>query len=328
MLKRPKFSFSSKNTSNNSPRLQLTDKVYSFIFDTLYSHPRIKNFYKRFNDQKDVFWFFCFCFALGTTLFLLQVKNEAKKLNSNQLRELIERQKIRKVVIMKKHVNDIIYHYEAQIVLSDGSTKFFNVNNLTFFINEMNKLGIPVINKNYHLNFYHYYYQLANFISKFDLILIGLLLVSFYNLVMRNRFGPSKIKRIQPGDIKVKFSDFAGMDEVKKEITEFVDFLSHSEKYSKLGAKIPRGALLVGPPGTGKTFLVKACAAEANVPFFYLSGSEFVSGYVGMGAKTVSKLFDTARKHSPSIIFVDELDAIGNKRESQFGNPEADNTLN
>lgn len=118
------------------------------------------------------------------------------------------------------------------------------------------------------------------------------------------------------------------MEEVKKEIIEYVDFFSNSEKYHKIGAKIPRGALLVGPPGTGKTFLAKACAAEANVPFFYLSGSEFVTGYVGMGAKTVSNLFKEARKHQPSIIFIDELDAIGNKRESKFGNPEGDNTLN
>lgn len=82
------------------------------------------------------------------------------------------------------------------------------------------------------------------------------------------------------------------MEEVKKEITEFVDFLKNSSKFHKMGAKIPRGALLVGPPGTGKTFLAKACAAEADVPYFYLSGSEFVSGFVGMGAKTVSSLFE------------------------------------
>ncbi len=141
-----------------------------------------------------------------------------------------------------------------------------------------------------------------------------------------NQIGP--IKQVNVQKITKKFKDFAGMKEVKNEIEEFVDFLKQPEKYHSIGAKLPRGALLVGPPGTGKTLLAKACAGEANVPFFYMSGSEFVNGYVGMGAKKVKSLFEEAQKSSPSIIFIDELDAIGTKRDSKFGNIEGENTLN
>jgi AFG3 family protein len=129
----------------------------------------------------------------------------------------------------------------------------------------------------------------------------------------------------------IKFDDVAGLNESKKEIVEFVDFLKNPEKYHKLGAKIPRGALLVGPPGTGKTLLAKAVAGEAGVPFFSMSGSEFVEMYVGVGASRVRDLFKKAKEKSPSIIFIDEIDAVGKKRSqgnSHGGNDERENTLN
>jgi len=131
--------------------------------------------------------------------------------------------------------------------------------------------------------------------------------------------------------IKVKFEDVAGMDEAKKEIKEFVDFLKKPEMYHKLGAMIPRGALLTGPPGTGKTMLAKACANEAEVPFLYVSGSEFVEMYAGVGASRVRKLFKIAKKEKACIIFIDEIDAIGKKRSNNSmgsGNKEKENTLN
>ncbi len=130
---------------------------------------------------------------------------------------------------------------------------------------------------------------------------------------------------------KVKFDDVAGIEEAKEEVKEIVDFLKYPEKYINLGAKIPKGVLLVGPPGTGKTLLAKAVAGEADVPFFSVSGSSFIEMFVGVGASRVRDLFDTAKKDAPSIIFIDEIDAIGKSRAAGGmigGNDEREQTLN
>lgn len=145
-------------------------------------------------------------------------------------------------------------------------------------------------------------------------------------------FSKSKAKRFSHETaIKVKFSDVAGLDEAKQEIMEFVSFLKKPERFQRLGAKIPRGAILAGPPGTGKTLLAKATAGESGVPFFSVSGSEFVEMFVGVGASRVRDLFATARQNAPCIVFIDEIDAIGRARsESQRfgGNDEREATLN
>ena len=145
-------------------------------------------------------------------------------------------------------------------------------------------------------------------------------------------FGKSKAKMFnQESAVKVKFSDVAGMEEAKTEIMEFVSFLKAPEKFQRLGAKIPRGAILSGPPGTGKTLLAKATAGESEVPFFSVSGSEFVEMFVGVGASRVRDLFATARKNAPCIIFIDEIDAIGKARgdgQRFGGNDEREATLN
>lgn len=128
---------------------------------------------------------------------------------------------------------------------------------------------------------------------------------------------------------KIFFKDVAGMKETKTEIVEFVEFLKKPKKFLDMGAKIPKGALLTGPPGTGKTLLAKACSGEAGVPFFYLSGSEFIEKYVGVGASRIRDLFAAANAKSPCIIFIDEIDAIGKKRSTGVsGNSERDGTLN
>jgi AFG3 family protein len=144
--------------------------------------------------------------------------------------------------------------------------------------------------------------------------------------------GKSRAKKFnEETDVKVKFADVAGMDEAKQEITEFVAFLKEPSRFQKLGAKIPRGAILSGPPGTGKTLLAKATAGESGVPFFSVSGSEFVEMFVGVGASRVRDLFANARKSTPCIIFIDEIDAIGRSRSKQNfggGNDEREATLN
>ncbi len=144
--------------------------------------------------------------------------------------------------------------------------------------------------------------------------------------------GKSKVRAYAQGKTGVKFADVAGVDEAKQELQEVVDFLKNSDKYTRLGAKIPKGVLLVGPPGTGKTLLAKAVAGEAGVPFFSMSGSEFVELYVGVGASRVRDLFEKAKRQAPCIIFIDELDAIGKSRGNGMnpngGNDEREQTLN
>ena len=132
-------------------------------------------------------------------------------------------------------------------------------------------------------------------------------------------FGKSKAKMMLDSKVKTTFKDVAGIDEEKQELEEIVDFLKNGDKYIKLGAKIPKGVLLVGPPGTGKTLMAKAVAGEAGVPFFSISGSDFVEMFVGVGASRVRDLFDQAKKHQPCIIFIDEIDAVGRQRGAGMG---------
>jgi len=145
------------------------------------------------------------------------------------------------------------------------------------------------------------------------------------------QIGKSNAKKINKEDISVTFKDVAGCQEAKKEIMEFVDFLQDSTRFTKLGAKIPKGALLCGPPGTGKTLLAKAVAGEADVPFFSISGSDFIEMFVGVGPSRVRDLFKEARANAPCIVFIDEIDAVGRKRGRggfSGGNDERENTLN
>tara|TARA_B100000212_G_scaffold150958_1_gene113540 strand:- start:356 stop:2314 length:1959 start_codon:yes stop_codon:yes gene_type:complete len=168
-----------------------------------------------------------------------------------------------------------------------------------------------------------------------------LLIILFWFFIMRRMngaggqggifsFAKSKATLISSNNPKVTFKDVAGCDEAKVELKEIVDFLKNSSKYKKVGAKIPKGALLLGPPGTGKTLLAKAVSGEAKVPFFSISGAEFVEMFVGIGASRVRDLFDQAKKNSPSIIFIDEIDAVGRQRGAGLGggHDEREQTLN
>jgi cell division protease FtsH len=142
-------------------------------------------------------------------------------------------------------------------------------------------------------------------------------------------FGRSKAK-LSDGGGSVKFSDVAGLIEEKQEVAELIDFLKNPKKFQKLGARIPKGVLLVGPPGTGKTLLAKAVAGEANVPFYYISGSDFVELFVGVGASRVRDMFREAKRTAPCLIFIDEIDAVGRQRGTGLGggHDEREQTLN
>ena len=177
--------------------------------------------------------------------------------------------------------------------------------------------------------------------SMIPMVIILVLLVAFWYFMMKRMsqtmggdktlsFGKAKYKQAADDKRKTTFADVAGADEEKEELQEIVDFLKNPQKYNELGARIPKGVLLVGPPGTGKTLLSRAVAGEANVPFFSISGSDFVEMFVGVGASRVRDLFNEAKKNSPSIIFIDEIDAVGRQRGAGLGggHDEREQTLN
>ncbi|MDU5111308.1 MAG: ATP-dependent zinc metalloprotease FtsH [Clostridium sp.] len=183
----------------------------------------------------------------------------------------------------------------------------------------------------------------SNFMSDFifNWVIMPLILFSIFRFVFGRLgkkmsmggpmmgMGKSNAKVYKENDIKITFNDVAGQDEAKESLKEIIDYLNHAEKYIDIGAKLPKGALLVGPPGTGKTLLAKAVAGEANVPFLSISGSNFVEMFAGMGAAKVRDLFQEAEKNAPCIIFIDEVDSIGKSRDSQLQtNDEREQTLN
>ncbi|MDE7106450.1 MAG: AAA family ATPase, partial [Anaeroplasmataceae bacterium] len=173
------------------------------------------------------------------------------------------------------------------------------------------------------------------FLSLILSLLPYVIMIGFFIFLFRSQgngkafdFGKSTA-RLSRGK-SVTFDDVAGCDEEKEELVEIIDFLKNPRKYSEIGARIPKGVLLVGPPGTGKTLLAKAVAGEANVPFFSISGSDFVEMFVGVGASRVRDMFKTAKEHAPCIIFIDEIDAVGRQRGAGMGggHDEREQTLN
>jgi cell division protease FtsH len=217
-------------------------------------------------------------------------------------------------------------------ILSDGKTfKTFSPNypNLVEKLSEkgVNILATPIEDKMPSL--------LGILLSWFPMLLLIAVWIFFMRQMQGGKggamgFGRSKAKLLTEGQGKVTFNDVAGVEEAKEEVEEIVEFLKDPKKFSRLGGKIPKGALLIGPPGTGKTLLAKAIAGEANVPFFSISGSDFVEMFVGVGASRVRDMFEQGKKHSPGIIFIDEIDAVGRSRGAGLGggNDEREQTLN
>ena len=232
---------------------------------------------------------------------------------------------------------------ELQYTLKSDNTKKYkySVPNVSLFLQDTQGYRKAYNEKNPDSQLVEDFYPVSDnsfLLSFLPYLLMVALMIGFTFVIMRQAGGGGKMSqfskanaRTQPSNgPKITFADVAGAEEEKEEMSEIVDFMKNPRKYQELGAKIPRGVLLLGPPGTGKTLLAKAVAGEANVPFFSISGSDFVEMFVGVGASRVRDLFDQAKKHTPSIIFIDEIDAVGRQRGTGLGggHDEREQTLN
>lgn len=278
---------------------------------------------------------------------------EPLKTSSSKFNEYLEKGQVEKVIVYNKSEAEVYLTAEAvkdpihKAVANDmlnrpnkGPHYTLEIGNDEIF---QNKLEAAV--KTNKLREYSFLPK-SNWGDLLQMILLFLLILGLWVFIMRRmnggaggggggqifNIGKSKAKLFdEKTDIKTTFKDVAGLEGAKEEIQEIVEFLKNPEKYTNLGGKIPKGALLVGPPGTGKTLLAKAVAGEAQVPFFSLSGSDFVEMFVGVGASRVRDLFKQAKEKSPAIIFIDEIDAVGRargKNNMSGGNDERENTLN
>lgn len=316
-----------------SEYVMLISKPRNIIEQLQQDFKSIKNFKKMLKRNKNTingFIAYSILFALIGSAYMREVWRQNQTVTINRLADDIMNKRLQSVVLEKRGLSTATFIYQVKAMMSDGSHYLVNIENPKELMVRLAENKIPFKVSKMHDNYYYYVNQVTINLSK---VLIGVMVVSMIYMTYKERsmtksgFGAkTSFQMINPTNIRKKFKDVAGVEEAKVEIQEYVDFLKNTTKYTSMGAKLPRGAILVGPPGTGKTLLAKACAAEAGVPFFYISGSEFVEGYVGVGARKVRQLFEEAREFAPSIIFIDELDAVGQKRGNSVA--EKDNTLN
>ncbi len=304
----------------------------------------------------NVFWIYL---AISAVILMVMVNQGDSKddriLTYNRFEDLLDKGKIKEVVIENKHLANIFITDEARKepenkpaekgffanpVAPDYVLEIGDLQNFEKKLENAQKQGIDVT--------YRYKTNTDYFVGFLVNVLPWILILGFWFYLMKRMSGGAAGPGGGGGGIfsigksraelydankkeKTTFKDVAGLEGAKEEVKEIVDFLKNTDKYTKLGGKIPKGVLLVGPPGTGKTLLAKAVAGEAKVPFFSLSGSDFVEMFVGVGASRVRDLFKKAKEKSPSIIFIDEIDAIGRARGKNNitgGNDERENTLN
>ena len=276
-----------------------------------------------------IFYAVLILLVIGVSSTLFNMSSE-DNVTSSDIIELFEKDMVKSFIVSPSGELSITTTENKKMVFELQSIDYFREDVAEFVENNTNLESYhyePIVSSPWWLNFLPYLIIIA--------VLIGLW---FYAMNQAtggkgsriNSFGKAKAKMGSDEKKKVFFSDVAGADEEKEELTEVVDFLKNPARFQELGAKIPHGVLLVGPPGTGKTLLAKAVAGEAGVPFYSISGSDFVEMYVGVGASRVRDLFENAKKNAPSIIFIDEIDAVGRHRGAGLGggHDEREQTLN
>jgi len=313
------------------------------------------NPFKQFNFKFNFYWIYGIIFALLIGYqFLNSTELTSNKLSQNEFKTILKDNDIEKILIINSDIAQLTIKPEASSkekykqkqnpsFLNSGSpTYIYDFGDLQNFENDLNNSK-----KENDLDFDIDTTTRTSFMDSFLVWLPFIFIIGLWIFFMRRmsgsgggggpggqifNIGKSKAKLFdQNTKVKTTFKDVAGLEGAKEEVQEIVDFLKNPDKYTSLGGKIPKGAILVGPPGTGKTLLAKAVAGEADVPFFSLSGSDFVEMFVGVGASRVRDLFKQAAAKSPSIIFIDEIDAIGRARGKNNitgGNDERENTLN
>ena len=257
---------------------------------------------------------FLFLYAFTSTKNFMTTQ----EISYNEFLNMVEDKQVESVIISSTEIKILPKIDENN--KSTGKVLFTGNVDDPNLINILNESGVEFKGEPVQNNF------IAEFI--FSWIIMPLILFSIFRF-LAGRMGKSNAKIYKENDIKITFDDVAGQDEAKESLKEIIDYLNNASKYTEIGAKLPKGALLVGPPGTGKTLLAKAVAGEANVPFLSISGSNFVEMFAGMGAAKVRDLFQEAEKNAPCIIFIDEVDSIGKSRDSQLQtNDEREQTLN
>ena len=283
------------------------------------------------NRQSILAFLICLLISLVCLSFVTDMMSDkSSEITYDKFIEMVEKDQVKEVTlqsgvltvvpkIQKSYYQNVSYKVN-QMEDADALTKRLEGTDIVFHYEQLDAMG--------------------EFVSTMISVLLPTVVLFFMLMFFMRRMnkggngimgvGKSRAKAYVQKETGVTFKDVAGQEEAKESLQEVVDFLHNPGKYTAIGAKLPKGALLVGPPGTGKTLLAKAVAGEANVPFFSLSGSEFVEMFVGVGASRVRDLFEEAKKNAPCIVFIDEIDAIGKSRDSRYGggNDEREQTLN
>ncbi len=281
-------------------------------------------------------WIICLVAALVLVIFFSYMSKQmdaaaTQEVTYTEFLRMIENNRIKEVKLDYDKGKITIYPSKINDQQSYGITYYTGMVNDSELIERLNKAGItvgsPYVDKST---------TIIDILLAYVLPFVIIYVIMFFLFRMLTKSGGGMMGGVGKSNAKVyveketgvTFKDVAGQEEAKESIKELVDFLHNPGKYTQIGAKLPKGALLVGPPGTGKTLLAKAVAGEAKVPFFSLAGSDFVEMFVGVGASRVRDLFKQAQSQAPCIVFIDEIDAIGKSRDSHYGNDEREQTLN